>query len=335
MRSNKKRAQCARFLLLESGELGKQLDRISELLYLRGARLSHTDSTYRVNERFGRFHKRLHSQRTHDQRMNHEQTGHGSTIGSSGQEAIQEARRVAQEFAAAVVNRISGQVDPVRLALITQQDSGLQGIRRQLFDPSLYIVREVLSLQEIQEQLKDFRFGILLMRIPFFSATHVQMLAKVHSAFPHAGMIASCLEIDPMARFQSRNIPSFKILAEPQEVQDLPKIIDKLKRKEVSGLRQHIRNRRDGEADIIDSRGVRLSARFVNFAQMGARLTVRSKELLQKGDRIQLQYRSSLNPNKIHLIEAQITWQQIGGKMMDAIVSGPLQTVGIRFIGML
>ena len=274
--------------------------------------MSQTESAYRESERFGKSHDH-----------------------SDYQRARRVAQGLAKDLASAVANRISGHGEPVRLALITQKDGGLQAIRRQLFDPSRYVVREVLSLQETQEQLQDFRFEILLMRIPYFSATHVQMTAKIHAAFPQAGLIASCLEIDPMARFQARNIPSLKILAEPQETRDLSHIIDKLKRKELSGLRQHIRNRREGEAEIIDARGVRLSAQFVDFAQMGARLTLRSKDLLQKGDRIRLQYRSSMDPQKVHLIEAQVAWQSVGGKMMDAIVSGLLQTIGIRFIGML
>jgi hypothetical protein len=222
-----------------------------------------------------------------------------------------------------------------KVALISESDPGLEATRQHLRESATLQIHEFLTLDETRRKLGAFNFEIILLRLSNFKSSHVQMLAKVRAHFPKVGLVSLAHEIDPMARFQARNIPGHKLIQEEHELSDLRNVIDKLRRGEVSALRQHARAQRQGEAEILDGHGKVIRAKFVDFAQMGARLVLRSREILQKDMRIQLHYQSSTQPGRIHRIEAVVIWNEMSRGVVDAIVSGPMQTVGLRFIGLL
>lgn len=223
-----------------------------------------------------------------------------------------------------------------KIALLAQPCPELRGLHEQLKNPVRYAVRDFLSLEEVNTSLGGYVFDILLIRIPVFSAQHVMVLDRARKRFPEAGLVTAASEIDFSARFQARSIERHKLIHEPSEIKDLSRVIDKLKKGEASSLRMHPRVPREGEAELVEvETGRRLKARFLDFAQMGARVLVRVQEPLAKRARVQLHYRSSSDINKIHRIESQVVWQDMTGGMFESIVKGPQQMVGLRFIAAL
>lgn len=222
-----------------------------------------------------------------------------------------------------------------KVAVISQPGEGLHAIRSQLRNPLRYTLREFHSLEDINQHLNEFRFEILLMRVPVFVSAHVQMLARVRQRFPDAGLVMTAPEIDPSARFQARQIPRHKLILEPVEIADLPRVIEKLKSNDPSALRLHARAKREGDVELVDSLGQRVKGRFLDFAQMGARLMVQTRQVIPKNTRLQLHYRSLSEPGRVHRIESVVVWQEVTGGMVDSLVGGPQQMVGLRFIAAL
>lgn len=223
-----------------------------------------------------------------------------------------------------------------RIALISQPDPALRDVRSLLRNPMKYAVREFCSMEEINQGLKEFPFEVLLMRLSLFTLDHVQIVEKARARFPDVSLITSVGKIDPSARFQVKKVNRHKLISERSELKDLPRIIDVLRQGDMSSLRLHPRSERIGNAEIIDAEsGMRLKAKFVDFAQMGARLLVHSKERLKKNSRIQLQYHSSVEAGKIQKIESLIVWETYSGGLVESIVNGPQQMLGLRFIAAL
>jgi hypothetical protein len=222
------------------------------------------------------------------------------------------------------------------IAIVSQPGLEVDEIREQLRNPVRFKVREFFSLDEVNQGLKQFPFDVLLMRVKVFTPQHVQMIARVRSAFPHAGLITMSPEIDPGAKYQTKSIQRHKLLHEALELNDLQLIVEKLAKGETSAARLHPRVRREGECELVDAeKGTRWKARFLDFAQMGARLLVNPKTPLKKNMRLQLHYRSTSEPTRIHRIESSIVWAEINSGMVGTIVNGPQQVIGMRFIAAL
>lgn len=232
----------------------------------------------------------------------------------------------------------------IRIALIAALGPEIRLLREKLQSPNKYIVREYLSLDEVNRGLSQMlphetvetRFDIFLMRVSYFVVEHVRMLERVRRRFPQIGLVTVAGEIDPSARYQVRSVRAHKLICERTEVSDLMKIIEKLKQKDLSALRLHPRSRRYGEAEIFDPMtGQRLRAKFVDVAQMGARVIVQTKSRISRHSRLELRYQSSQEPGKVHRIESMVVWEGMTGGMVESIVQGPQQIMGLRFIAAL
>lgn len=221
----------------------------------------------------------------------------------------------------------------IKVAIIAQAQPELEAIRYELRNPIRFATRVFLSLDEISVGLKDFAFEVLILRIGRFAMANVAMLVKVRTHFPQAAIVLIASEIEPSARFQCRAMPNVKLITEESELHDLGLIVEKLARGEDHPARQHARVRRNTAAEIFDAKTKqKLNAKFVDFAQMGARVLMNTREPLKRNDRVQLHYESTTEPGKIHRIEAVVVWQQITSGMVGTIVNGPQQTVGVRFL---
>lgn len=219
------------------------------------------------------------------------------------------------------------------IAIVAQSGLELQSIRSQLRNPVKYTVREFLSLEDIKQGLRQYAFDILLIRLGRFDSAQVNTVVKVKSYFPRAGLITVSPEISPPARFQVKDIPRHKLLLEPIELEDLAAVVDKMVRGEGSATRLHPRVSRMGECELVDvERKTRIPARFIDFAQMGARISVSPREPLKANSYYQLHYRSTTEPSRIHKIESKIVWGQVSSSMVGTIIKGPEQTLGVRFI---
>jgi DNA-binding NarL/FixJ family response regulator len=222
-----------------------------------------------------------------------------------------------------------------KIALVAHPGLELASIREMLKNPLRYSVREFLSMEEIKDGLRQYPFDILMLRLKYFDARHLPLLAKTRSAFPSVGLITLAGEIDPGARFQVRSLSSHKLLHEPMELQDLHQVIDKLAKGDSQPIRLHPRVRREGGAELVDMKyGFRHPAKFLDFAQMGARLTVTAKVPLVKNRHYQLHYPSSSDTSRIHKLETKVIWEKVTSGL-GTIVCGPEQEVGLRFIAAL
>lgn len=227
----------------------------------------------------------------------------------------------------------SGRFMSTRIVLISQPGPELSAIHQLLRNPVQYSIREILSMDHINQGLSDAVFDILLMRIPVFVDRHVGMLGRIRVRFPNAGLITSAGRIESSARFLAKSIRRHKLIQESDELNDLPGIIENLKRGSHSSLRMHPRRPQAGEAEVLDSAsGQLMRAQFLDFAQMGARLSVRSRVRIHKNSRIQVRYRSSLDPNRVHRIESLVVWEEMAGTLVSSIANGPQQILGVRFI---
>lgn len=219
------------------------------------------------------------------------------------------------------------------IAIVSQPGTELQAIRSYLRNPVKYTLREFLSLEDINKGLKNYPFDILLMRLNRFDSAQVSLVLKVRSRFPHVGLITISPDIQPPARFQTKDIIGHKLLHEPAELDDLPKVIDKIMRGDRAPSRMHPRVVRRGECELVDvERKTRLQARFIDFAQMGARLSLQTRNPLRANTYCQLHYRSTTEPSRIHKIESKIIWSEVSSGMVGTIINGPEQTLGVRFI---
>jgi hypothetical protein len=197
----------------------------------------------------------------------------------------------------------------------------------------LYTVREFLSLDDVNQGLLSYPFDVLLMRLGRFENVHVNLVHRVRARFPDAAVVTLSLEVRPEARYQIKDLPRHKLLLEPVEMLDLPKVVEKLVRGEITPTRLHPRVPRAGECELVDmEKGERISAKFLDFAQLGAKLSALSRCPLRKNAIYQLHYPSTTEPGKTQKIVSKIVWAQVSSGMVGTIMKGPRQTLGLRFI---
>lgn len=222
------------------------------------------------------------------------------------------------------------------VAIVSQPGPELQVLRAHLRNPMRFTVREFLSLDDVNHGLKSYPFDVLLMRLAAFDTPHVSMVLKVRTRFPNAGLITVSPIIHPSARYQMRDFVRHKLLQEPTELDDLAGVVEKLAGGDLSTPRQHSRVKREGECELVDTtKGVRIKGKFLDFAQMGARLMVNPRAPLKRNSRFQLHYQSTSEPNRMHRIEVAVMWAEMASGMVGTIMNGPQQIVGLRFIAAL
>jgi hypothetical protein len=195
----------------------------------------------------------------------------------------------------------------------------LQAIRREFMNPIKFVLREFLSMEEINTELRTYPFDILLTRFHNFGAPQVANVNRLRQIFPNIPLISLIRASVGQAVFESRHIVDHKVLFEDSELRDLAQVVEKMRRREISGVRLHPRVFRNGEAQLYvmnPQTGRPLAswhARFVDFARMGARLAIQGDARLQQGVRAQLHYRSSSDPSHVHRIETKVVWERAMG----------------------
>ncbi len=201
-----------------------------------------------------------------------------------------------------------------------------------------YTVREFLSMPSVIHELVSFPMDILIMRVAKFEEQHIAMVIKARRRFHDAAIVMLAREINPAARLKvttglsAMPLDRFKLLQEPLEVTDLAAIAEKFRKYDSSAHRLHPRARRDGLVQIIDKRGLVHRGEFLDFAQMGARLSVPSLQKFEARESIQIVYGSTSEPGKQNRVEAKIVWSQFDGGIVDQFRGVKQQTAGVRFI---
>lgn len=218
------------------------------------------------------------------------------------------------------------------VAIVAQPGPELNEIRKSLRNPVLYTVREFLSIEGVNQGLTNYPFDVLVMRLNQFGLPHVSLVSKVRARFPRAGLITLSPEISPQARYQIRELPGHKLLQDPLEIADLTNVIDKLVHRDGSPNRLHPRVARQGDCELVDGKGVKIPATFLDFAQLGARLVAHPRSPLKRGGNFQLHYPSTTEPGRTQRIASKIIWEHVSSGMVDTIMKGPEQTLGLRFI---
>lgn len=180
--------------------------------------------------------------------------------------------------------------------------------------------------------LITFPMEILILRVQHFDEKQIAMVIKVHRRFHSASVIVMAKEVNPTARAKAAKLPRLKLLEEPLEICDLVSVVDKLRKNDPSLHRLHPRARRQDAVQLIDSKGVVHCGHFIDFAQMGARLSVPSLQKLGVEGSVQILYRSSSEPGKQHRIYAKIIWSKFGVGLVDQFMGVKHQLAGVRFI---
>jgi hypothetical protein len=220
----------------------------------------------------------------------------------------------------------------VRIALVSAAGAELEHVRSAFRNPMRFTVREFLSMESVIHGLVSFPMDVLLMRLPTFNEKHLVVAQKALRRFHKASVVVLAKEINPAARLKSTGLERFKLLQEPLEVQDLPLIIEKMSSGDQSPHRLHPRARREGMVQVIDRNGVVHRGHFLDFAQMGARLSVPSMTKFSPRDSVQIVYGSTSEPGKFHKIEAKIVWSTFNGGFVDQFMGVKQQVAGVRFI---
>ncbi len=219
------------------------------------------------------------------------------------------------------------------IAMVSQAGPELLEIRKLLRNPVLYTVREFLSLDDVNQGLLNYPFDVLLMRLGRFETAHVNLVLKVRQRFPNVALVTLSPEVRPEARYHLKDVSRHKLLLEPLEMFDLPQVIEKLVNGASSPTRLHPRVQRDGECELVDmEKGEKIPARFLDFAQLGAKLSVQPRTPLRKNTLYQLHYPSTTEPGRIQKIASKVVWAQVSSGMVGTIMKGPQQTLGLRFI---
>jgi hypothetical protein len=223
---------------------------------------------------------------------------------------------------------------PKNIALVAPRGYATHCLRGLLSNPIHYCVREYYSMEAVNAGLSADPFDVLVTRFPRFTRAQTQAVFKLRTMFPTQALISLAPEIDPGARFEVRNVPGHKVLDEVAEQSDLIAAIDSVSVAATTKQRLHPRVRRQGVAEVSEPSGRwRLEAQFLDFAQMGARLTVSSCEDIQPKTHVQVSYRSSTDPGRVHRLECRVMW--VEGSTLSKWIQGARREIGVRFIAAL
>ena len=220
----------------------------------------------------------------------------------------------------------------MKIAIVSLPGNDLDKVRSALRNPMKFTVREFLSMQSCTDELASFPMEILILRVSHFDEKQIAMICKVQRRFPAAAVVVLAKEVNPVARLKAATFPRFKLLQDPLEVSDLASIIEKLRKNDPSLHRLHPRARRHDAVQVIDSKGISHRGHFIDFAQMGAKLSVPSLEKFGRQESVQIVYDSSSDPGKLHRIQAKVIWSTFGIGLVDQFMGVKQQFAGVRFI---
>lgn len=233
-----------------------------------------------------------------------------------------------------------------RVALIAPGAWKLDSIRAHLASRKDWETQEFHSLSQIETGLRRGLIDALITRLQHFSGVQASQIGKIRRAFPDLALATIAETIDPSARYAIRHLERHVLIDEQLELVDLPLALEKLmqEKNEKDYPRLHPRtNRRDVVVVQSEDGDWSAQARFVDFAQMGARIEFSDVEFeLKPKTRIHLEYRSSHDPSRKHRILAHAVWTRSmrsqSGSSMGKLKfwSQPAGTLlGVRFIATL
>lgn len=221
-----------------------------------------------------------------------------------------------------------------KIALVAPRGYAQQRLRGLLANPLKYGVREYDTMEAVNQGLASEPFDVLIARFPRFTRSQVNAVTKLRTMFPFQALISLAGEIDPGARFESRHLTLHKVLDENVEIEDLTAAIEAVASSTSVRQRLHPRVRRQGAAEVSEPSGRwKLEASFLDFAQMGARLTLKAGEDIKPKTHVQVAYRSSTDPSRVHRIECLVMW--VEGSSLGAWIHGARREIGVRFIAAL
>lgn len=220
-----------------------------------------------------------------------------------------------------------------RIALVSQPDRDLDWIRAEFRNPVRYTYREFLSMHEVLHGLIDFPMDLLLLRLPQFREAHLPMLHRLRTKFQKVSVIVLVSDAEPRARAMLTGLERMSFLAEPEERKDLSAMIERWQKGLVVGLRQHARVKRDGEVILTDRVGNPYRARFLDFAQMGARVAVDSLRAFDHREPLKVDYLSTQSEaGRRQVLEARVVWSKDSAGFVDSFRGVRSRTLGLRFV---
>lgn len=219
-----------------------------------------------------------------------------------------------------------------RIAIVSNQGFGLEAVHAALRNPLKFTVREFVTMDSVNQGLRQFPMDLLIVRLSRFERQHVQIAEAARRRFPRVGLVIMAKAVEPSARASVSGLARLRLLEEPVETVDLTAVVEKILKGESSSARLHPRIRRSDELKLVDSTGLVHRGRFLDFAQMGARIEFESLVRFKPRDSVQVAYVSSNGTEKSHRIEAKVVWSEISGGFMEQIMGVKQQTVGLRFI---
>lgn len=221
-----------------------------------------------------------------------------------------------------------------RIAVVSVPGFEVERIRLAFKNPMRFTVREFLSMQAVVDSLATFAPQVLIFRIPAFEEKHIVALEKARRRFAGVSILAVTKAITPSVRAAAAS-SGHRLFEEPREVEDLSATVEKLQRGDHSSCRLHARTTRTGGVRLIDQRGLVFRGRFVDFAQMGARITIvgRSAEgdILRARDAVEIRYESTDSLGRIHRLAAKVVWSESNSYWLGSSE----QTLAVRFIAQL
>ena len=218
-----------------------------------------------------------------------------------------------------------------RIAVISPHSSDLEKVRTALRNPLRYTVREFLSMEAVVKELKQFPMDLMVMRYARFDERQVAAATAARRIFQRVGLVLMAKEIAPAARAKVGGIERLRLLDESLETTDLTSVVEKLLRGDGSAARLHPRVRRESSVQIVDANGLTHRAQFLDFAQMGARISFQAIKTFKPRESVQVIYTSS-QTGKVQRLEAKVIWSALGGGLMEQFMGVKSQTAGLRFI---
>lgn len=218
-----------------------------------------------------------------------------------------------------------------RIAIVSQHSSDLEKVRTAFRNPLRYTVREFLSMEVVAKELRSFSMDLMVMRYARFDERQVAAATAARRVFQNVGLVLLAKEIAPATRAKVGGIERLRLLDESLETTDLTSVVEKLVRGDGSAARLHPRVRRESNVQIIDASGLTHCAQFLDFAQMGARVSFQAIKTFKPRESVQVIYTSS-QTGKVQRIEAKVIWSVIGSGLMEQITGVKNQTAGLRFI---
>lgn len=223
-----------------------------------------------------------------------------------------------------------------RVAVVAPQMTNMHRLES-LLSEGAHQVATFFSLTEINQRFQEQNFDILVFQLSSFDGNRLEWLQRVRARFAKLAVVVIAKEVEPNVRFVAHSVPRVRLLEWDYESRDLSQVIAKLmsseKSQDPTAARMHARTERQGWAELSDLDGkIRVKAKFLDFAQMGARVLVDGDSIEPKSKWV-LRYPSSTDPGKIQSLYCYVVWQsESPAGLIDSLFKPKQQVLGLRFV---